>query len=142
MDRVVFREAQFLGGLPVEGFGNEFPVADVTSDRRIPAAGLYVLVHRAVLQIDSAHTVDYVQMHNRVQDLGPAVAVGSGRHSHHLARSLDHREQLLVGRLLFSSETGICRWGWNLRSISLCRIKQFKHFPESFRLLKENLAYK
>ena len=65
---VEFPEGEFFFRLAVEGFLKQFPVDDVAAYGRVPKTGLKFFAGRAFLEIDVAEAVQYVEMHDGVQE--------------------------------------------------------------------------
>ncbi len=73
--RIELYEAELFCSLTIYSLDYAFPVGDMPAYRSVPFSGLDILRHGAFLQINAAEPVYYVQMHDRMQRHGPAMAI-------------------------------------------------------------------
>ena len=70
-------DAQFLASLAQKGGGYVLAEVDMTAHGSVPLAGLYVLPHGALLQVEFAFAVEHMQVHYGMQEHGTIVALGA-----------------------------------------------------------------
>ena len=70
-------DAQFLASLAEKGGGDVLAEVDMTAHGSVPLAGLYLLPHGALLQVEFALAVEYMQMYHGMQEHGTIVALGT-----------------------------------------------------------------
>ena len=95
-------QAQFLARFAVERLQDGLAVGDMAADGRVPVTGQEVFRVRAFLEVDAAFAVDQMEMDDRMEELGTAVAIGARRLSDDQAAGLYDREKFLCLNGLYS----------------------------------------
>ena len=88
-------DAQFLASLAKKGGGDVLAEVDMTSNGSIPLAGLYLLPHGALLQVEFALAVEHMQVHYGMQEHGAIVALGACGLANDIAGRVNEGEEFL-----------------------------------------------
>lgn len=94
MLRHEIRHADLLAHLAPQGNERLFPPIHMAAYGRIPPSGLDILPRRTFLQVKLPTGVEQMEVHHRMQQHRPAVALAPRGPADDTSGSIDHREQL------------------------------------------------
>lgn len=89
-------EPEFLAGLAEDGLLERFSIIDVSAHRGVPAAGGDVFPHGALLEIEAAFTIEYMEMDDGMERHGSAMAIAARGLTNDVSGFVDEGEQFLL----------------------------------------------
>ena len=103
------RDAQLLAHLAPQGFGDRLAVVHMAAHGRVPPSGLNVLPGGAFLQIEFAARIENMEVHHRVQEHRPAVALAARGFADDVPRRVDHGKDLFAVIAVHAGDIYGCR---------------------------------
>ena len=85
-------DAELLTHLAHERVGHTLAVVDMPAGGSVPFPGLDVFPRRTLLEIETALTVEQVQVHHGMQNPGAVVCLATADAASHIAVFIDDRE--------------------------------------------------
>lgn len=89
-------DAKFLAGLAAQRVLHLLVVIHMATDGGVPFARLYVLPVGTPLQIELPSTVVDMEVHHRVEEMRPVVALRARRLTRHFAPVIDHGKHFIA----------------------------------------------